>query len=71
MMASLSRNIMQTIYSLMLPTSHCIILNSKLMERLDRIYCCGKCKSVFLFKADVDDHKEMSGHADMSVLPFS
>jgi hypothetical protein len=46
-------------------------LNSRLVERLDRIYCCNKCKSVFLFKADVDDHEQMSGHSDMNVLPFS
>jgi hypothetical protein len=46
-------------------------LNPKLaMERLDRIYVCTKCKSVFLFKSDVVDHSEISGHNDVKTLPF-
>ena len=40
------------------------------MEKMDRIYLCAKCKPVFLFKSDVQDHKELSGHADMMVRPF-
>jgi hypothetical protein len=40
------------------------------MERLDRIYVCTKCNSVFLFKSDVDDHREMSGHDDLKTEPL-
>ena len=48
-----------------------LALNSKLeMEKLDRLYLCTECKSVFLFKSDVEDHKEMSGHDDVKVRPF-
>jgi hypothetical protein len=40
------------------------------MEKFDKIYLCDRCGSVFLFKSDVEDHIEMSGHSDMKVLPF-
>ena len=40
------------------------------MERLDRIYVCTRCNSVFLFKSDVDDHREMAGHDDVKTEPF-
>lgn len=47
------------------------VLNPKLeVEKLDRIYVCVKCRSVFLFKSDVEDHREMLGHGDMKVQPF-
>ena len=46
-------------------------LNSGMtMERLDRIYVCTKCNSVFLFRSDVEDHMEMSGHDDVKTAPF-
>jgi hypothetical protein len=45
-------------------------LNSKLTEKLDRMYFCKECKSVFLFRSDVDDHREMSGHDSVSEQPF-
>ncbi|MEM3095270.1 MAG: hypothetical protein QXX64_06500 [Nitrososphaera sp.] len=48
------------------------VLNPKLAEeRLDRIYVCSQCRSVFLFKSDVEDHREMSGHVEMKVRPFT
>jgi hypothetical protein len=47
-----------------------VSLGTKLIEKLDRIYLCAQCKAVFLFKSDVEDHKEMSGHGDMKVRPF-
>lgn len=47
-------------------------MNSKLeVEKLDRIYVCADCKSVFLFKSDIMDHKEMSGHDDVKAMPFT
>lgn len=36
------------------------------MERLDRVYVCTKCNSVFLFKSDVEDHRAMLGHDDVN-----
>ena len=47
------------------------VLNPKLaVEKLDRIYYCTVCKSVFLFKSDVEDHSEISGHDGMKAQPF-
>jgi hypothetical protein len=47
------------------------VLNPKLaIEKLDRIYFCTVCKSVFLFKSDIEDHREMSGHDDVKAQPF-
>ncbi|MEW6605300.1 MAG: hypothetical protein AB1351_11525 [Thermoproteota archaeon] len=46
-------------------------MNSKLeVEKLDRIYVCAYCKSIFLFKSDIMDHREISGHDDIEVMPF-
>jgi hypothetical protein len=42
-----------------------------IVEKLDRVYCCKRCSAVFLFKSDVDDHREMSGHGDVKEMPFS
>lgn len=30
--------------------------------KLDKVFCCELCRSVFLFESDVEDHAEMSGH---------
>ena len=38
---------------------------------LDRIYCSAECRAAFLFRFDMDDHKEMSGHDRMHELSFS
>ena len=40
------------------------------VEKLDRIYFCAKCKTVFLFKADAEDHERAEGHEKMSEMPF-
>jgi hypothetical protein len=40
-------------------------------RRLDRIYCSAECRAAFLFRFDMDDHKEMSGHDRMHELSFS
>jgi hypothetical protein len=76
MMASLYRKLTQIIYSTGAERrSSCVLeLNSKLVEeRLDRvyIYCSAECRAAFLFRSDVDDHKEMSGHGRMHELSFS
>jgi hypothetical protein len=41
------------------------------LDRMDRIYCSAECRAAFLFRFDVDDHKEMSGHDRMHELSFS
>jgi hypothetical protein len=47
------------------------VLNPKLeIEKLDRIYVCAQCRSVLLFKSDVEDHSEMSGHGDVKEWPL-
>jgi len=35
-------------------------------ERLDTLYLCQDCKSVFLFKSDVSDHEDIFGHKKYS-----
>jgi hypothetical protein len=40
------------------------------VEKLDRIYFCAKCKTVFLFKADAEDHERAEGHEKISEMPF-
>jgi hypothetical protein len=35
------------------------------------IYCSAECRAAFLFRFDVNDHKEMSGHDRMHELSFS
>lgn len=34
-------------------------------EKLDKVYWCTACKSVFLFSSDVKDHKNMFGHSEI------
>jgi len=45
-------------------------LDAKQTERLDKIYYCTQCKSVFLFKSDVEDHEKIFGHDEVMVQPF-
>ena len=40
------------------------------VEKLDRIFFCSECKTVFLFRLDASDHEKMSGHAQLRELPF-
>ncbi len=30
--------------------------------KLDKMFCCQLCSSVFLFESDVEDHAETCGH---------
>lgn len=64
---------MQIAYSWIRRAFTCVSsMNTKLeVEKLDRIYVCAYCKSVFLFKSDIMDHKEMSGHDDVKAMPFT
>jgi len=43
---------------------------SQNIEKLDRIYFCTICRTSFLFKSDIEEHKQMYGHSDISVIPF-
>lgn len=40
------------------------------VEKLDRIYFCNECRTVFLFKLDASDHEKMTGHAQIREMPF-
>jgi hypothetical protein len=40
------------------------------VEKLDRIFFCAECKTVFLFTADARDHEKASGHAHLREMPF-
>jgi hypothetical protein len=40
------------------------------VEKLDRIFFCAECKTVFLFKADASDHEKASSHAHLREMPF-
>jgi len=40
------------------------------VEKIDRIYFCAKCRMVFLFKSDADDHAELQGHTNLKEMPF-
>ena len=38
------------------------------VEKLDKVYVCNSCRVVILFRSDVEDHRETTGHMQMSVL---
>lgn len=40
------------------------------VEKLDRIYFCNACRTVFLFKSDASDHEKDAGHAQIREMPF-
>jgi hypothetical protein len=40
------------------------------VEKLDKIFFCVECKTVFLFKADASDHEKASGHTQLREFPF-
>jgi hypothetical protein len=31
-------------------------------EKLDRLYVCKECKKSFLFRSDIIEHEQMTGH---------
>jgi hypothetical protein len=40
------------------------------VEKLDRIYFCNECRTVFLFKTDASDHEKATGHGQMREMPL-
>lgn len=40
------------------------------LEKIDRIYYCADCGTVFLFKSDASEHKDMLGHSNLNEMPF-
>jgi hypothetical protein len=75
MMASLYRKLTQIIYSHWSRKE--VVLRIRVEFKTSGgaagqgIYCSAECRAVFLFRSDVDDHKEMSGHCRMHELSFS
>ena len=46
-------------------------LTATVTERLDTIYVCKACMSLFLFKGDIEDHMQhMPKHEDFFSVPF-
>jgi hypothetical protein len=43
---------------------------AKQVEKLDRMFVCQSCKTVFLFASDVADHEATFGHSEMDIMPF-
>jgi len=42
----------------------CDAIHQKMSHKLDRTYVCMQCRSVFLFKDEVENHKLITGHTD-------
>jgi hypothetical protein len=40
------------------------------VEKLDKIYFCNECRTVFLFKLDAGEHEKMTGHSQMREMPL-
>lgn len=40
------------------------------IEKIEKIYFCNECRTVFLFKLDASDHEKMTGHGQMREMPF-
>ncbi|HEX7031923.1 MAG TPA: hypothetical protein VF172_02880 [Nitrososphaera sp.] len=40
------------------------------VEKLDRIYFCNECRTVFLFKLDASEHKKTTHHKRIREIPF-
>ena len=40
------------------------------VEKLDRIYFCNECRTVFLFRSDAVDHEKAEGHAQIREMSF-
>jgi hypothetical protein len=43
----------------------------RLIEQLNTISCCNKCKAIFLFESDIAEHSErFGGHDDFETMSF-
>ncbi|HEX2615442.1 MAG TPA: hypothetical protein VHL10_08100 [Nitrososphaera sp.] len=40
-------------------------------EKLNRVYVCTRCSGTFLFKSDVEDHREFLGHLETYEIPLN
>lgn len=40
------------------------------VEKLDKIYFCNECRTVFLFKLDASEHERATGHSQMREMPL-
>jgi hypothetical protein len=40
------------------------------VEKLDKIYFCNQCRTVFLFKTDASDHEKIFGHAEIGEMSY-
>ena len=40
------------------------------VEKLERIYACTECKTIFLFKLEASDHEKASGHTQLREMPL-
>lgn len=40
------------------------------VEKLDRIYFCNECRTVFLFKLDASEHEKATSHNQMREMPL-
>ena len=43
---------------------------AKTVEKLDKIFVCVKCNSVFLFVSDVKIHSKTMMHNEITTVPF-
>ncbi len=39
--------------------------------KLDKLYCCERCRATFLFQSDVEDHFRMYGHRQIHEIDLS
>jgi len=46
-------------------------MNHERIHRLDRIYRCARCGTIFLFPEEVETHKKLSGHAEIPYTSLS
>lgn len=40
------------------------------LEKIDRIYYCANCKTVYLFKSEVEDHTASHSGCKIDEMPF-
>jgi hypothetical protein len=42
-----------------------------LVDRLDKLYFCEECRAVFLFRSDIEEHQDVTGHRKSQAFPFA
>jgi hypothetical protein len=43
----------------------------KLALKLDKIFCCERCRAMFLFRSDVEDYAAMCGHGQVREMDLA